>query len=132
MRKWPLKDRVAKYEVRLTSGALRDLSLVLEWSLTAFGEQASLRYEALIRQSLKDIGAHPKRPGSRQRPEMLILGARTYHITFSRKNSTRPGVKDPRHFLVYRMHGAIVEVGRILHDSTDLKRHLPKVYRRQK
>jgi toxin ParE1/3/4 len=35
-------------------------------------------------------------------------------------------VKTPRHFLVYRLATPeCIEVGRVLHDSMDLTRHLP-------
>jgi plasmid stabilization system protein ParE len=34
-------------------------------------------------------------------------------------------VKDPRHFLIYRVNRAgIVEIARVLHDSMDLPRHI--------
>src|ERR1035441_1983782 len=36
-----------------------------------------------IKQALRDIGADPERPGSTERPELLIEGARTYHLWYS-------------------------------------------------
>ena len=117
--------------VRLTSPAQRDLSGVMEWTVQQFGERAALRYDALIKQALKDIGADPERPGSKERPEIMIEGARTYHLEFSRTRVIGPSVKEPRHFLLYRRraHG-VIEVARILPDSCDLQRHLPEGYRR--
>ena len=41
----------------------------------------------------------------------------------------RPRVKEPRHFLLYRRRGKVIEVMRILHDARDLERHLPEEYR---
>jgi plasmid stabilization system protein ParE len=39
-------------------------------------------------------------------------------------------VKQPRHSLPYRtLAGGPVEIGRVLHDGMDLKRHLPEKYR---
>lgn len=96
-----------------------------------FGERAALRYDALIKQALKDIAADPERPGSKERPEIMIEGARTYHLSLSRSHVSSPGVKEPRHFLLYRHRGdSVIEVARILHDGRDLHRHLPDDYRR--
>jgi toxin ParE1/3/4 len=89
-----------------------------------------LRYAALMAQALRDIGGDPERPGSKERPEIMIEGARTYHLAFSRNRVSGPGVKEPRHFLIYRRRGDVIEVARILHDSRDLARHVPEGYQR--
>jgi hypothetical protein len=60
------------------------------------------RYKALIKQSLLDIANDPERHGSKERPEIMIEGARTYHLEFSRSRVSGPSVKTPRHFLLYR------------------------------
>jgi toxin ParE1/3/4 len=91
---------------------------------------ASLRYEIPILQALVDIEADPERPGSKQRPELMAGGARTYHLSFSRKRMSGPSVEEPRHLLVYRRRdGGMVEVARVLHDARDFRRHLPEGYR---
>ena len=118
--------RAPKYEVRLTHTALRDLSGVMEWSVKEFGERAALRYDALIKQALRDIGEDPERAGSKEMPEIAMKGIRAYHLSFSRKRVSRPGVKEPRHFLLYRRRGEWIEVARILHDARDLAGHLPR------
>jgi toxin ParE1/3/4 len=118
-----------KRSVRLhiAGPARRDIAAILKWSLNEFGEAAALRYSALIRQALTDIEADPVRPGSKERPEIMIPGARTYHLDFSRSSVTGARVKDPRHFLLYRQREAgVIEVARLLHDSRDLHRHLPQ------
>jgi toxin ParE1/3/4 len=103
----------------------------MEWTVQEFGERAALRYDALIKRALKDIGVDPTRPGSKERPEVMIEGARIYHLEFSRRRVSGQGVKAPRHFLLYRRReDGVVEVARILHDSRDLERHLPQEYRR--
>ena len=85
----------------------------------------------LIKQAVRDIGADPERPGSKERPEIMIEGARTYHLEFSRGRVSGPGVKEPRHFLLYRRReDGLIEVARILHEGRDLQRHLPEDYRR--
>lgn len=78
---------------------------------------------------LKDIGENPERPGSKERSEIMVEGARTYHLAFSRSRVSGPRVKEPRHFLLYRPRGQdVIEVARILHDGRDLQRHLPGEY----
>lgn len=119
-----------RIEVRLTRTAQRDVKGILNWSRREFGESAVARYKALIKQALRDIGNDPERAGSKERPEMMIEGARTYHLAFSRSRVIGPSVKRPRHFLLYRhLDERVIEVGRILHESRDLQRHLPAGYR---
>ena len=119
-----------KFDVRLTGPARRDLAGLMGWTIREFGERAALRYDSLIKQALKDIGADPQRPGSKERPEIMVRGARTYHLEFSRNRVSGSKVKKPRHFLLYRRRDdGVIEVARILHDSRDLQRHLPEIYR---
>jgi toxin ParE1/3/4 len=102
----------------------------MEWTVQEFSERAARRYATLIKQALKDIGSDPERPGSQERPEIMVRGARTYHISLSRSRASGPGVKEPRHFLLYRRRAdGVIEVARILHDGRDLGRHLPEDHR---
>jgi toxin ParE1/3/4 len=118
-------------QVRFTRTAQRDVKGILNWSRKEFGEAAVARYKALLKQAVRDIADDPQRPGSRERPEIMIEGARTYHLEFSRSRVSGLTVKTPRHFLLYRyLDERVIEVGRILHDSRDLQRHLPESYRR--
>lgn len=116
---------------RLSPLAERDLEEILAWSHEQFGERGRLRYEALLVQAIRDVAANPRRPGCRPRPE-LAGGALTYHLLNSRDHvpKTQGRVRKPRHFLLARLatDGAL-EIGRILHDSMDLERHLPDEYR---
>jgi toxin ParE1/3/4 len=108
-----------------------DLEAILAWLNDRFGANARLRYEALIVQAIQDVAENPDRPGSRARPD-LGREARTYHLAHSRLRVPRSAgrVKEPRHFLLYRAQAdGQIEIGRILHDSMDLDRHLPDDYR---
>ena len=113
-------------KVVLASRAEKDYRSILFVSEDRFGEKARQRYAALIEQSLRDIEENPERFGSMTRPALLAGGARTYHISVSRRNAPKPGVQEPRHFLLYRRKRDlkrgrdIIEVARILHDSADL------------
>jgi len=113
----------------LAPAASQDVREILRWSEQKFGETAAARYRALIKQAVRDIGADPERPGSKERSEIKIKGARTYHLSFSRSRVSGIGVKEPRHFLLYRRRqDGLIEVARILHDGRDLQRHLPEDY----
>jgi toxin ParE1/3/4 len=120
-----------RLQVHVTGPARRDINAIVKWSFQEFGEAAARRYEALIQQALCDVGSDPERPGSKERPDLMIEGARTYHLEFSRSRVSGPSVKEPRHFLLYRRRAdGTVEVAPILHDGRDLARHLPEGYRR--
>jgi toxin ParE1/3/4 len=76
---------------------------------------------------LLDVEADHERPGSKERPEIMVAGARTYHISLSRPRLSGTRVKEPRHFLLYRRReNGVVEVARVLHDARDLARRLPE------
>jgi toxin ParE1/3/4 len=120
---------MARY--RLSPQAEQDIEAILAWTDARFGEKARLRYEALLTRAILDVGDAPDRPGSHERPE-IAASVRTYHLRHSRDRvGKRPGkVQRPRHFLLYRISSdGVVEIGRILHDGMDLRRHLPADYR---
>ena len=115
----------------LSPAARQDVCDVLRWSEQESGATAAARYSSLIKQAVRDVGADPERPGSKKRPEIMIEGARTYHLQFSRSRVVGPRVKEPRHFLLCRCRAdGVIEVARIFHESRDLQRHLPEEYRR--
>lgn len=117
----------------VTGPARRDIEAILRRSIKEFGAAASDRYRLLIRQAMLDILSDPNRPGSKERPEILIEGARTYHLLFSRNRVEGQPVKDPRHFLLYRRRNSdgAIELARILDDVRDLDRQIPDTYRRK-
>jgi toxin ParE1/3/4 len=122
-------NRTARFHVG--AAARRDIATILEWTLREFGMAATERYRLLIRQALLDIASNPDLPGSRERPEIMVNGARTYHIELSRHRVAGPKVKEPRHFILYRRRrDGVILVARVLHDSRDLQRHLPGDFRR--
>jgi toxin ParE1/3/4 len=62
-------------------------------------------------------------PGSAERPE-LGDGVRSWHLRGSRNHTTGGVVRRPRHFLIYRVVGDILLIGRVLHHGMELRRHL--------
>jgi toxin ParE1/3/4 len=120
-----------RFQVLLSGPARRDIAAIVRRSLGEFGVAASLRYEALISQALRDLRSDPERPGSKENFEVMIAGARTYHLDFSRSRVPGAKVKEPRHFLLYRkVSPLVIVVGRILDEGVDLVRHLPEGYGR--
>jgi toxin ParE1/3/4 len=116
--------------VVLAPAAEEDIVRILAWSHEHFGEQARLRYEALLTQTIVDIAEDPERVGSVPR-EGLAAGARTYHLWHSRQRIAKSVgmVGTPRHFLLLRITDEVqVEIGRVLHDSMDLASNLAEVY----
>ena len=113
----------------LSLAAEADIAAILAWSQSEFGEQARLRYEALLTQSILDIAVNPERLGVTKRDE-VCEGAFTYHLWHSRLNVSESAgrVSKPRHFLLFRQTAGGTEIGRVLHDSMDLQQHLPAGY----
>jgi len=104
-------------QLRFSSRAVQDIQDALDYTLTQFGEQKRGEYKALIRQALAEIAADPECHRAKRRPE-LHRDARTFHIG-------RVG-KRARHFFVFRIAGdEFIDVGRLLHDVMELKRHIP-------
>ena len=88
---------------------------------------AADRYGLLIRQVLRDVQADPLRLGAKSRPD-LAPHAYVYHLFHSRDRVAGETVRTPRHFVLYRFAGGVVEFARLLHDSRDLALHLPAEY----
>jgi len=115
----------------ISSAADADMDSVLTRTYEHFGESARRRYAALLVRAIMDVAENPDRAGSHARPE-IAPNARTYHLLHSRNRVTADvgRVKRPRHFLLYRILAKDeIVIGRVLHDSMDLPRHLPEDYR---
>lgn len=100
----------------------------MKWSLKEFGADAALRYDALLTQTLRDVGDDAERLGVQGLQE-IADDVFAYHLRHSREKArTLAGiVRNPRHFLIFRKRRQIIEVLRVLHDARDLRRHvLPK------
>jgi hypothetical protein len=95
-----------RLNIVVTEPARRDIAAILKRSAREFGIDASLRYKALIRQALIDIETDHERPGSKERPELMVEGARTYQLSLSRTKVSGAKVKEPTHFLLYRRRGS--------------------------
>jgi toxin ParE1/3/4 len=108
------------FTLRFSPRAVQDIEDVLAYTAGQFGLRKYDEYRELIRQALADLAADPSRPPARCRPE-LQKEAWTFHIA-------RRG-RRARHFFIYRIVGSrYVDIGRLLHDSMDIQRHLPNEF----
>jgi toxin ParE1/3/4 len=106
-----------QWRVRLGAVAEVDFANILKWTTENFGARQAAIYRDTLVQAISEIAKGPDVPGSRARNE-IMPGLRTLHVA-------RHGRRG-RHFLLYRaVEVRIIEIGRILHDQMDLKRHLP-------
>ena len=112
---------MARY--RISAAATNDVYSILRWSGAHFGERARRRYAALIVAAIRDVAQNPCGVGTKARPE-LGDGVYSWHLSQSREHVTGSLVHKPRHFLIYRADNGIVVIGRVLHDSMDLERHI--------
>lgn len=114
-------------EFVLSPAASKDIFTILEWTEEKFGEAANLRYQKLLAIAITDVAKDPELVGSVDLGE-LKSGYRTYHLFHSRKKAARKGakVREPRHLLLYRINSSgNIEISRVLHDSMELREHLP-------
>lgn len=112
---------------RLSQAARSDIIDILAWTHATFGGNSRKRYEKLLATALRDIAQNPSRAGTSLRPE-IADEVRTYHLRHSRERARSENglVKNPRHLLLYRvLNDDLVGVGRVLHDSMEIERHLP-------
>lgn len=107
---------------RLTHRAQGDIDRILLRSADEFGDTAADRYRSLIVAAIRDLAAEPDRPGSVARPE-LGDGVRSWHLRLSRGPAGLGLVRRPRHFVIYRVIGERIVIGRLLHDAMELERH---------
>jgi toxin ParE1/3/4 len=108
---------VSRRKLRISKLAIRDIENVLAYTIRQFGERKQREYQQLIRRALSDIAADPDRLPAKPRVD-IHPDARTFHIA-------RPG-RPARHFFLFRLAGSeFVDIGRLLHDSMDLRQHLP-------
>jgi plasmid stabilization system protein ParE len=106
--------------VNLTVRAEADIEEILLASEREFGELASQRYAGLFTRAIRGlVQADPSDHEVLGLPEGLFA---RHLARYRRDDDGRIAVKNPRHYLVFRMRDADVEVLRVLHDAADLSR----------
>ncbi|MBI3371605.1 MAG: type II toxin-antitoxin system RelE/ParE family toxin [Betaproteobacteria bacterium] len=108
------------WTVRLTATAEADFEEVVRWTLAQFGAAQARIYADTLLAALNDLTAGPTVVGARKRDDIL-KGLFTLHVARKGRNG--------RHFVMFRVGRTpdrdVIEVLRLLHDATDLRRHLP-------
>ena len=107
------------WRVRLSTAANTDFADILGWTESQFGGVQAERYEAIIRATIHELKQGRNIRGIKARND-VAPGFMTLHVA-------RHG-RRARHFLLFRVaeQQQRIEIIRILHDSMDLKRHLPR------
>jgi toxin ParE1/3/4 len=109
------------FQLRLSNRAVQDIEEILRFTLTHFGEYKYTAYAQLIADALSEIAADPNGPRSKRRPE-IHPDVLTIHL--SRRGNRA------RHFILYRVvNDKYIEVARLLHDSMEVRRHLPEHFK---
>jgi plasmid stabilization system protein ParE len=105
--------------IRLLGDARRSILAALDYSFEQYGEEATVRYAALINQAIADFAKDPdartvRRMAHPKREKVLLR----YDLALSR-NNVPPDigrVATPRHFLVGRLEGDILRILFVAHD----------------
>jgi toxin ParE1/3/4 len=107
-----------RWKIVLGREAENDLSRIAAWTIENFGPREAENYVDAILDTVDELASDPQSPRSKARAE-IDADLRTLHMA----RSGRRG----RHFVLYKVEGgAVVLILRILHDSMELSRHVPK------
>lgn len=107
---------MADWRLRLARQAGEDIVDILAWMAEHFGAQQARTYAETLSLALEALQDGPDVLGTKPRDD-LAPGVRLLPVA----RSSRKG----RHFLVFRVAGdSVIDVLRVLHDSTDLPRRL--------
>jgi toxin ParE1/3/4 len=106
------------WRARLSAAAERDFASILEWTNERFGARQARLYRDALEEGIRALRNGPDVRGARRRDD-IVAGAWSLHVARTRRRG--------RHLLLYRVTGEdTIEIVRILHDSMDIARHLPK------
>lgn len=105
-----------KWPVRLSAAAEADFHNIIRWTFENFGENQARAYADVLSSAIAALADGPEILGAKERVD-IAQGIFTLH-------TAREGRKG-RHFVMYRVHGPGIDVLRLLHDTMDIKRHLP-------
>ncbi len=110
-----------RFQLDFGEDAEADIDDILEWSVFRFGVAVRDGYQALMLATFASIASDPEVPGSHDRSD-LGHGLRTLHMRACR-DEVSPAVRriaNPRHFVVYRQAGEVVQVVRLLHEAMNV------------
>lgn len=106
---------MARWDVRLSPSAQRDLAKIIDHTVERFGPRQAKVYRKTLMMALAALRSGPRVRDSVLQ-DNLALGLRSLHVA-------RRGRRG-RHQILYREGpDRTIEVLRILHDAMDLKQH---------
>jgi toxin ParE1/3/4 len=110
-----------RWTVRLADTAETDFRNIVEWTLEQFGEKQAVVYADTVIAALEALSDGPTTIGVKERVD-IAKGLFTLHVARGRRRG--------RHFVLFRVterrRARTIEVLRLLHDSMDLDRHVPR------
>ncbi len=113
---------MARY--RLSEPAKADVAAILRRSGELHGQEARIRYRALLTAAMRRVAADPEGVSTADCAE-LVPGIRSFHIRHSRDDSREAPIANPAHLIFYRVvRPGVVEIVRILHRSMEPSRHV--------
>lgn len=92
-----------------------DIDSILLWTLENFGSRQANAYNERIAATLEILTSDPFPAISKNREQDIGPGYRSLHLG-----------RRSRHLLLYRVEAERILIVRILHDSMELSRHLPR------
>jgi len=106
-----------RWRVRLGAQAELDFANILKWTVENFGARQALAYHETLVEAMSVLAQGPDVHDAKARDD-IMHGLYTLHVA-------RRGRRG-RHILLFRIvQGHTIEIGRILHDSMELDRHMP-------
>jgi toxin ParE1/3/4 len=111
----------SRWSVTLSAAAEADLAEIVGWTDEHFGAEQAARYQATLIDAIRTLRMGPNVLGARDRSE---IGERLHSLHVAR------GRRSGRHVILFRVTepsgDPTIEVLRLLHDSMDLLRHVPR------
>jgi toxin ParE1/3/4 len=108
---------------RLSGPAKADVAALLKTSEETHGQEARLRYRALLTAAMRHVAADPQGISTADR-QVLQAGIRSFHIRNSRNESREAPVATPVHVIFYRaLRPGFVEIVRVLHERMEPTLH---------
>ena len=116
-----MKEDDGRWTVRLTAAAEADFENIIDWTFDQFGNKQAVAYADTVVAALEALTDGPTTIGVKERPD-IAKGLFTLHVA--------RGNRRGRHFVLFRVadrgRTSTIEVLRLLHDSMDVHRHIPR------
>ncbi len=119
---------MAQYKFELSSDALADMKEIMAYSLKTHGTKTARDYDALLKETFKQLSIDPFRPGSKDRSDVAD-NVRSFHINLVKETVKSP-IKNPRHIVFYfTIENDRLVISRVLHDARDRTRFMEDMRR---